>query len=156
MFVVLFALWVVFNGKLNAEIAVFGAVLSALIYLFSCRFLGWSPKKDERLLRLLPRAVGYMGLLLGEIVKSNLALLRLVYSPRIEVKPRLVTFRTPLKGAYRSVLADSITVTPGTITVHCQGERLTVHALDERFAQGVEDTAFQQRLLAMQEGEERA
>lgn len=153
MFVVFFALWVVFNGKLNMEIAIFGVVLTALVYGFSCKFLGYSFEKDKKLFKLIPAAVKYVCLLLSEIVKSNIALLRVVYSPKLEVKPQLVTFRTPLKGTFKSILADCITVTPGTISVICENDKLTVHALDKSFAEGIEDTDFQKQLLEMQKKE---
>ena len=156
MFVVFFLLWVVFNGKLNAEIAIFGVILSALVYLFSCKFLGYRLEKDKKLLRLLPRAARYLWLLITEIVKSNMALIRVVYSRRVEIKPQLVTFSTPLKGAFKSVLADCITVTPGTITVLSEDDKLTVHALDQSFAQGIEDTAFQKQLFEMHKKEGQA
>ena len=156
MFVVFFVLWVVFNGKLNAEIAVFGVILSTLVYLFSCKFLNYSFEKDKKLLGLIPAAVKYLWLLIREIVKSNLGLVRVVYSRRIEIKPQLVTFRTPLKGAFKSILADCITVTPGTISVLSEDDRLTVHALDASFAEGIEDTDFQKQLLEMQKKEGQA
>lgn len=153
MFVVFFVLWVVFNGKLNAEIAIFGVILSALVYAFSCKFLNYSFEKDKKLFGLIPAAVKYVWLLLCEIVKSNLALIRVVYSPKIEVKPRLVTFSTPLKGTYKSILANCITVTPGTISVLSQDDKLTVHALDKSFADGIEETDFQKQLFEMQKKE---
>jgi len=154
LFVVLFALWVMFNGKLNWEIAVFGVALSALVYAFSCAFLGYSLKAELRAVKKLPQYARYLGLVFSEVVKSNLALIRVVYSPRMEIKPRLVRFSTPLKGAYKAVLSDSITLTPGTITVECEEDRLTVHCLDESFADGIENTDFQKKLLEMQqEGE---
>lgn len=151
MFLLLFILWIVFNGKLNMEIALIGVVLSAAVYAFSCAFLGYSIRRDLRAFRRMGSMLRYAGLLIGEIVKSNLSLLRVVYSLDAEVKPRLVTFKTPLKGAYKSVLADSITVTPGTISVHSEGDHLTVHCLDASFAEGIEDTEFQKQLLKMQE-----
>ena len=155
MFVVFFALWVVFNGKFNLEIAVFGVILSAAVYLFSCKFLGYSIEKDKQIARRIPAAVRYVGLLVCEIFKSNLALLKVVYSRKVEIKPQLVTFRTPLKGSYKSILADCITVTPGTITVHSEDDKLTVHCLDKSFMEGIEDTDFQKQLLEMQQKEER-
>ena len=87
-----------------------------------------------------------------EIVKSNVALINIIYGEADEIKPQLVTFKTPLKGAYKSILADCITVTPGTISVVSEDDRLTVHALDQSFAEGIEDTEFQKQLLQMQEG----
>lgn len=151
MFLILFALWVVFNGKINLEIALFGLVLSAVVYAFSCAFLGYSPKKDLAAAKKLGSVARYLWLVLTEIVKSNLALTRVVYSLDVEVKPQLVTFSTPLKGVYKSVLANSITVTPGTISVHSEDDKLTVHCLDSSFAEGIEDTEFQKQLLKMQE-----
>ena len=156
MFVVFFLLWVVFNGKLNMEIAIFGVILSAAVYLFSCKFLNYSLEKDKKLFRLIPLALKYLWLLICEIVKSNLALIRVVYSRKMDVKPQLVTFTTPLKGAYKSILADCITVTPGTISVLSEGDKLTVHALDKSMAEGIEDTDFQKQLLEMQKKEELA
>ena len=89
-----------------------------------------------------------------EIVKCNLALTRIVFTPKLEVKPHLVTFRTPLKGGFKSALADSITLTPGTITVHSEGDRLTVHCLDTQFMEGIDDTSFSQALEKMQKTKE--
>ena len=149
MFVVLFLLWVVFNGKLNWEIAIFGVVLAGAVYAFSCAFLGCSPQKELAVVKKIPQMLRYLCLLVKEIIKSNLTLIRIVYSRRIEVKPQLVTFRTPLKGSLKSILADCITVTPGTISVHSEGDRLTVHCLDASLADGIENTDFQQQLLEM-------
>ena len=153
MFLLLFALWVVFNGKFNLEIAIFGVVLTAAVYAFSCAFLGYSFKKDLKAFGRIPAVLRYLKLLVVEICKSNLGLIRVVYSRKIEVKPQLVTFSTPLKGAFKSILADCITVTPGTISVLSEDDKLTVHALDKSFAEGIEDTDFQKQLLEMQNKE---
>ncbi|MCI5956774.1 MAG: Na+/H+ antiporter subunit E [Clostridiales bacterium] len=156
MFLLFFLLWVAFNGRLTWEIAVFGAVISAALYAFCCAFLDYSPKKDLKAIRLIPGIVRYVRLLLTEIIKSNVALTRIVFNRQIEVKPKLVTFKTPLTGTRKSVLADSITLTPGTISVHCEGDSLTVHCLDEQFMEDIENTSFQQALLKMGEKEEKA
>jgi len=156
MYFVYLALWIVFNGRFTWEIAAFGAVVSAAVYYFSVKFLGYDPKKELKALRLLPRILRYLVLVFVEIMKSNLALIRIVYGRTNEIKPRLVTFKTPLKGAYKSILADCITVTPGTISVISEEDRLTVHALDASFAEGIEDTDFQKQLLEMQKEGEKA
>ena len=154
MLVVFFALWVVFNGRLTWEVAAFGAVISCAMYLFCCAFLDYSPKKDWQSLRRVPAMLRYVWLLIREIVKANIALNRIVLRREIEVKPRLVTFKTPLKGVSRAVLADSITLTPGTITVELKDDELTVHCLDAGFAEGIERNPFEQALERMQGGEE--
>lgn len=156
MFLLFFLLWVAFNGRLTWEIAAFGAVISAALYAFCCAFLDYGPKKDLKAIRLIPGIARYVRLLLTEIIKSNVALTRIVFNRQIEVKPKLVTFKTPLTGTRKSVLADSITLTPGTISVHCEGDSLTVHCLDEQFMEGIENTSFQQALLKMGAKEEKA
>ncbi len=154
MLLVFFLLWVVFNGRLTWEVAAFGAVLSAAVYAFCCAFLGYSPKKEWRTLKRVPALCAYVGLLVCEIVKSNLALTKIVLMRRAEVRPKLVTFRTPLTGTKKSVLADSITLTPGTITVHSEGDTLTVHCLDAQFMQGIEHTPFERALMRMDDQKE--
>ena len=52
MFVGLFLLWVVMNGQWNMEIACFGLVISGAVFLFECRFLDYSPKKELGFYRL--------------------------------------------------------------------------------------------------------
>ena len=153
MFVLFFVLWIIFNGRLTWEIAAFGVVLSAVMCWFCAAFLDYHPKKDARFIRLIPRILRYLGLLVREIIKSNMALIRVVYSRKAEVQPKLITFQTPLRRSFKSVLADSITVTPGTISVHSEEDRLTVHCLDTVFAEGIEDTDFQKQLLEMQQKE---
>lgn len=154
MFLVYLALWIVFNGRFTWEIAAFGVVISAAVYFFSVKFLGYHWRTEVKAIKLMPKILKYLWLLAKEIIKSNLALIRVVYGKADEIKPRLTTFRTPLKGAYKSILADCITVTPGTISVISEDDKLTVHALDASFAEGIEDTEFQKQLLQMQKESE--
>lgn len=153
MFVLLLALWVVFNGRLTWEILAIGAVISALITYFARRFLGYDPRRALAALGRLWRARTYPALILREIVKSNVALVKLVWSPRLEVKPRLVRFRTRLKSPVsRELLANSITLTPGTITASLEGDEMTVHCLDESFSEGIESCDFERLLLKAEKG----
>ena len=152
MFLILYALWFVFNGRITLEIALFGLPICALIYLFCCKFLGYSPHKDWKAIKKLGKILSYIWFMLGEIVKANLNVIRLILSPQTLVEPQLVTFKTPLKSDNaRTVLADSITITPGTITVEMKEDELTVHCLDRELGQGIEDSESQKRLLKLEE-----
>ena len=118
MFFLLFALWILFNGQWTGEIAVTGVVLCGLIYLFIWKFMDYSPRKEWRLCKLLPKAIAYLGYLIKEICVSAVQTLRFVWSAKEEVEPQLVSFHTKVKTeAGRVILANSITMTPGTITV---------------------------------------
>lgn len=151
MFFVYFALWVVLNGKWTTEIALFGVAFAALAYAFSCRFMGFSLKTDARLVRKAWQAVRYGWLLLGEIVQANLAVMRMVLDLEFEPKPQLVKFSSGLKKErHRVVLANSITLTPGTITCVLEGDEFLVHALDESLVEGLDDGAMITRLKELE------
>jgi len=151
MLVVLFALWLIFNGKVTLEIVLFGVVLSTLVYLFSCKFLGYNPKRELIALRLLPQGIGYFFVLVLEVVKANAGAIALIVSPKYDVEPILVTFRTELKSDLaRTVLANSITLTPGTITVELTDDEFKVHCLDKEMAEGMADSVFVRLLLKME------
>lgn len=151
MFLILFGLWVVFNGKWTTEIALLGVAVSGLIYAFTCAFIGLSPRKELRYLRNAGRGLAYLWLLLREIFKANWQVLRLIWSPRMEVEPELHTFHTRVKSDFgKAILANSITLTPGTITVHVRDDLFMVHCLDRELADGLEDSEFEQRLEKME------
>lgn len=152
MFLILFGLWLVFNGQWTAEIALTGVVIAAALYAFTCRFIGLSPQKEWRYLRLIPQAFSYLWLLLKEIFKANWHVLGLIWSPRLEVEPELHTFRTRLKSDMgKTLLANAITLTPGTITVHVREDLFMVHCLDREMAEGLDDSEFERRVEKMEE-----
>lgn len=151
MLLLLFALWLVFNGKVTLEIVAFGIVLSLAVYLFCCKFLEYSPKRELCALRLLPQGIGYFFVLIWEIVKANCTAVSLIVSPKYEVEPVLVTFRTELKtDLAKTILANSITLTPGTITVELTEEEFKVHCLDKEMAEGLPDSVFVRLLMKME------
>lgn len=143
MYFIFYLLWITFNGQFTLEIAVIGLAVAGLIYAFICKFMDWSWKKDLRIIRYAALMVIYLFILLWEILKANVATIRLIFSEKYEREPVLVTFRTRLKSpVLRVLLANSITLTPGTITVSVQDDEFTVHALDRDFADGIEDSVF--------------
>ena len=151
MFILLWLFFVLLNGRLTLEIALIGAAVAGLALLFACRYAGWSLKSEKGFLRRLPRLLVYALYLLKEIAKANLTTLRRVYSRR-EVEPAIVTFRTPLKREWaRVMLANSITLTPGTITLLLKDGELTVHCLDKRDADSLEGSGMEVRIAKMED-----
>lgn len=152
MFWLLLLLWIVLNGRLDTEIILLGIPLSALITLFACRFMGYSAKQGFVLLRKLPNLVRYGVLLLLEIIKANRDVMRLILSPRYEPEPQLIAVRIPLKTEWgRVLLANSITLTPGTITVALDGSHYLIHCLDKELGEGIEDSSFVKRIKELEQ-----
>ena len=151
MYIVYFALWVVLNGRWTLEIGAFGLVFAALLYAFSCRFMGYSVQMDIRLARRVLAAIRYGVLLLREILKANMNVMRIILSRDFEPRPQLVRFSSGLKRDYhRVVLADSITLTPGTITCMLEGDDFVVHCLDASMMDGLDDGDMPRALHRME------
>lgn len=157
MFLALFLLWVILNGRLTGEIAVLGAGVSAVCYVFFCRLCGTGLDLDLRLMKKLPTVLRLFGVLLAEIVKANWRVIRWVYHPKHTLEPEIVQFEADLHSeAARVALAQCITLTPGTITGRLEGNVYTVHCLDKSMAEGLDQSAFVEILRELEKtgGEE--
>ena len=153
MAAVLFAFWWLLNGTMTAELAVIGAVLCALLRLFAWKCLGLSLKREWAVLRRLPALLAYVAFLVGEIAKAAARTIRLIWSPTLICEPKLAAFRTRLRTKPgKAVLADSITLTPGTITVDVRGDAFLVHCLDRDFAEGLGGGEMETRVLRVEKG----
>ena len=152
MSLVYFILWVIFNGRLTLEIFLSGLFIAVSLDLFVKKILKINFYGSfVKFLTLLPYALLYAAVLLIEIVRANFAIIKLVLAPDIQVEPCLVKFNTPLKSqAARAALANSITLTPGTITVSLEGNQLLVHALNRDIAKGLQDSLFEKLLSQME------
>lgn len=156
MFLLFFSVWLILNGKVTAEICVFGVVISAALFCFMCRFMEYSLRKEVLLFRLIPLLVRYFWVLVKEIVRANVCVLKIILSPELQPEPAFVYFETGLRtGLAKVLLANSITLTPGTITVSVEGNRFCVHCLDRELAEGMEESVFVELLEEMEAEEER-
>lgn len=127
LFVALFLFWVMLNGSLDPATLAIGAVVAALITVVSSRGMSFFSAA-----RFTPAAVWatlcYFTYFFVALVKSNLRLARLVLTPSLPINPGFVKVHTRLKTPMaRLLLANSITLTPGTLTVEIEGEWLYVH-----------------------------
>ena len=151
MLLLFFLAWVIFNGNLTVEIAAFGVVIALGMFAFICKFMDYSIQKELHFYKLIPAFFQYSFLLVKEIVQANLIVSRMILSRKEIVEPVLVHVHTNLKTeTARVILANSITLTPGTITVSMTDEDLLVHCLDKSLAEGMEDSAFVRLLEKME------
>ena len=153
MSLVYFLLWIIFNGRITIEIVIAGAFISIMLDVFVRKILRLNLTVSNllRTAKILPDIILYIIVLLIEIIRANFSIIKLVLAPQIEVEPCLVKFKTPLRTeAARVALANSITLTPGTITVSLEGDELLVHALNRDFAQGLNGGVFVKLLGRME------
>ena len=78
---VVFALWLTVNGRITPETIIFGAALALLCGVFAHTALDYTPRWELRMLRAIPIALAYIALLIWEIAKAALSVLRIALNP---------------------------------------------------------------------------
>ncbi|MDI7253454.1 Na+/H+ antiporter subunit E [Candidatus Solincola sp.] len=129
LFVLLLAFWIVLTASLALHELVMGAVCAAFVGTLTVALLGRAldPCITPAVLLRLPV---FMVRLVWEIIKANIDVAKIIIDPRLPIDPRIVEYRTYLPGDLpRTVFSDSITLTPGTVTVELEGDVLNVHCL---------------------------
>lgn len=154
MFFLFFVLWLAFNGAVTVQTVILGLVISAALMLFMCRFMRYSAEAEKKLLRKSGKLLKLCYVLFVEIVKSNFALLPYIYKQSVKPDPAVVRFRADRlhSGMGQVMLANCITMTPGTITGSLKDGEFLVHCIDRSMGQGLDSSVF---VDAIQEWEEK-
>lgn len=122
------AFWFALSGETAPLFLMLGA-LSALLTLWLVARLKIIDR-DASPYHRAPNILVYGGWLLVEIVKANLAVIRRILGPTHAIDPVMVNVTTTARtNLGKALFANSITLTPGTVTVDVDGDRLKVHAL---------------------------
>ncbi|MFH2130687.1 MAG: Na+/H+ antiporter subunit E [bacterium] len=130
IWLILMVVWIVLNNSLHIQVILVGIVVVSIIAAL------FASKSDVfACIRLNPKALLYtlifFFVFLRELVKANLDVALRVVSPTIRINPGIVEVKTRLTSPLaRLALANSITLTPGTLSVDIQGDTLFVHWID--------------------------
>jgi multicomponent Na+:H+ antiporter subunit E len=136
LFVNLMLVWLLLSGHYNATLITYG-VLSCLGVVLLMSHLGILDK-EALPTHLGLRVFAYIPWLLKEIVVSNLAVARVILSRRLPIHPRILRVRASQKTEVGQVIyANSITLTPGTVTLDVRNGEFLVHALTTDSAEGL-------------------
>ena len=132
---IVFAFWVVFSGRFDVFHIILGIISSTIVALISGDLMFSSPATRDMIFTWL-RFLRYIPWLLYQILRANLHVMYLVFHPRMMelINPQIITFDSRLTSDYsRTTFANSITLTPGTITVSVSVlGKFSVHCIDEK------------------------
>ena len=137
-FLIMFGFWIMLSGKFDLFHLTLGVLSSALVSFLSADLLMFKEGKNR--LATGVRFLMYLPWLLYQIFLSTLHVTFLALHPKMkdQIDPTIVTFKTKLKTNIAKVaLANSITLTPGTITVRIDGQVFYVHAISRKAAAGL-------------------
>lgn len=145
----LMTLWIVLSGEIDWFHLTAG-MLSALAITFGTnRLLMLPPAIGPASLHPFAahpwrRLITYVPWLFWQIVISSVQIAYVVMHPKLPIAPCMLSFQVKLPHALaRLTLANSITLTPGTVTVDVQGDEFLVHALTKTSSQGLLPTTGQ-------------
>lgn len=128
--VVLFVIWVIMTQSFDPQELAVGLIVSAIISLIAPGVAGPEPKKWLNPKRYLYAFI-YIFYFLFEMVKANIDVALRVINPKLPINPGIVKVKTRLKtDAGKLALANSITLTPGTLSVDIIGDYLYIHWID--------------------------
>jgi multicomponent Na+:H+ antiporter subunit E len=132
------ALWWLLSGQTKPLLLGFGVASVALVVWFSRRLE--VVDHESHPVHLSAPLARFWAVLLREITVSNIEVVRAILSPRLPIQPHFLRVRTrQTTDLGKVILANSITLTPGTVTVDVQGDVLLVHALTKSSGRAVEE-----------------
>ena len=145
VFLILFVFWLVFSGHFDALHLGLGVICTALVAHFSSDLLRLNVSFFQKL-PIAWRFLQYIPWLLYQIVLANFHVVYLIFRPH-EIRPQIVRFNSRLSSDLSKVtLGNSITLTPGTVTMDIDDEEFCVHALSDKAARGLVTGEMERRV----------
>lgn len=124
-----FLIWLGINSSVKTDVLTAGIIITVVTSFF---YIGTGMFTEVRLTpRALAALIAWIVVFLIELIKSNIDVMSRVVTPRVRINPAIVEVKTKLKSPMgRLALANSITLTPGTLTADIVGDTLFIHWID--------------------------
>jgi multicomponent Na+:H+ antiporter subunit E len=141
----LFAFWLLLSGLYTPFLVGSGLAAAVAVAALARRMGAADPEGHP--VHLTFAALGYWPWLVKEIAASGWAVARIILDPRLPISPALVRFVPSQRTAVGLVThANSITLTPGTVTVEAERDGFLVHALTRENAEGLAGSEMDRRV----------
>lgn len=148
----MFIFWFSLSGQTMPLLLILGVVSSLLVAYWSHDLLIGKMEKGPDLGRFF-RIIKYIPWLTWQIVLSNLHLIYLVLHPKMPIEPSIIRFKHGLKTNMGiTILANSITLTPGTTTIDAGRDEFIVHAVSKKTADDLLSGDMQARVKELEGG----
>ncbi len=148
--------WIIITGSLRFQELLVGALVAFLLTWFNHDLFFRQDERSVLDLRTLILYLRYTFHLIIAIVLANFQVAFIVLNPRMPISPGIIRFSRPYKKSLNKViLANSITLTPGTLTVLVEGEDFVVHALTRKNAGEVVEWELAKELAEIEEKQEK-
>ncbi|MGP3778092.1 Na+/H+ antiporter subunit E [Halanaerobium saccharolyticum] len=141
---VFFLFWLAYTSSLELSEVLAGLLISLLLSSFTYQSFSRENTEHNILSRLISFSK-YLPVFIWEMIKANFDVAKRVINPSLPINPGIVEIKTNLKSRQaKLLLANSITLTPGTLTIDIIGDRLYIHWIDVK----TNDPAEQQKIIS--------
>jgi len=124
-FILLFLVWIGLTNSLDIQELIVGATVAFVIARF------FTSNREFNLKELVIKYIKFIPIFLKNLVQSNIAVAKIVLNPKLPINTGIVKLKISLNSDHdKLVLANAITLTPGTITVELRGDDLFIHILN--------------------------
>ena len=145
----LFCFWLLMSGHYGPLLLTLG-ICSVVFVLYLTRRMDYFDR-DTFKFSLTGSYFIYWSWLAKEIFKANIEVSRIILSPTMKISPRMVRVKSTQTSELGIVIfANSITLTPGTVSVDIEGDEIIVHALSDKLAAGVLDPEMDKKVTALE------
>ena len=149
--VALGGVWLLWSGHYTPLLISFGAG-SVLVVVAIARRMNIADREGAPI-ELPLRVIAYYPWLFWEIAKANIDVARRILSPGLPIQPHVIKVRAGQKrDVARAIYANSITLTPGTVSIDIEDDIVTVHALTQEAADGVLTGEMDRRCARLEGG----
>ena len=149
LWILLFALWLALSGHYTPLFLAFGIGTCTIAVYVSLRM--GILDQESLPLHLVLGLIAYIPWLVWEIFRSNVEVARIILNPSLPINPSMVHFEASQKSDLgRFIYANSITLTPGTITTGIRETDFEVHALTADAVDGSEEAVMNRKVAALE------
>ena len=154
LWLICFGLWLLLSGFFdNSLLLSFGALSCALVVFVAWRVETIDPEEQPLRPRLGPQLLWYWPWVLWQVVLANIDVVKRILNPKLPIDPTMIELKPSQRSDLgRVIYANSITLTPGTVTTALSGDTLEVHALTREAADSLLEGDMDRRVARLEGG----
>lgn len=142
--------WTILAERVTISSSLVGLLIAGIIYMYVKD--SFSDMQPLKAIKVIPLWIMFLGQLISEIIVANIQVAIIVLSKEMSIGPEVVKYKTMIQSdLLKTILANSITLTPGTMTVDIKEDILLIHCLSSRYAESLEGNLFEKTLLKIEE-----
>lgn len=124
-FSLLFLVWIGLTNSLDIQELIVGAIVSfGIVYYFT-------ENEELDIAKTAMKYIKFTPMFFKSLIKSNIEVAKIVLNPKLPINPGIVKLKTSLTNEYdKLLLANAITLTPGTISIELKDDSIYIHVLD--------------------------